>query len=123
MNEVWLKWIALAVTCGAMAWTGTWLARRFPTKALLVALPLAAVGALVQSLITRPPREEWAHLHSFESAFSNHFCPPAIAFLAALWAGIALDRAKVPSWVTVPIAALAGVIVEFVVAFGMLIAM
>jgi hypothetical protein len=89
--------------------------------AIIVAVPIAAVAAFVEALITRPPRKDWAHLHSFESAFANHFYPPALAILLGLWVGIAFTRSGFSPWLAMLLAGLTVFLVQFVVALAMLV--
>jgi hypothetical protein len=116
-----VEWTALLATCGAVGWSGDRLARRFVDKAIPVAIPAAAAAGLLQAVITRPPREERAWLHSFESAFANHFIPPFLGFLLGLWVGIAITRVGLSRWLAILMGALTTLVVEIVTAVAMLI--
>ena len=77
---------------------------------------LAAVGAgTAIGLIQRPPREEWAHLHGFESGLWNNVLPPSIAMLAAFGVAYVLHRAGKPLLLLVVAGALAYFAIEIVV--------
>ncbi len=76
---IWLIWLAIAA-----AWA---LASRLFIRGVPVRYPWTGflgvvVAGFVMGLITRPPRTDWEHLHSFESALGNHVIPPTVGFFA-----------------------------------------
>lgn len=116
--SAWVGFGTLFVSVAVAAATGVWLARRYPTLAIPLAIPIAVVGAFIQAEVVRPS----GAAHSFEKSFVGAFVPPAIAFLAAMWVGSVMARDDFPVEACVLCGALVAVILEVVAAFFMFFA-
>lgn len=120
VGAVSLAWTWAYLVLLPLGWVANLLVSRFGKWAYGGAVILAVLGGYLRTLVTRPAPEVWAHRHSFEVAFANHFWPPTLGILIGLCSGIVIARASRPSWVVWLCAPPIGMLTQLMVALFLL---